>query len=402
MLSRRIQWIIAAVLLVGLLAYYGSELEGDDEEQPELAAASESAPTPAAPGQQAPPRPAAAKAPPQLDTRELVAVEVHDDGSVAERLQIPAGWQMVGGIQWNDKTGCPGLMMQRSWTAIAPDSLTSVGVLPGFNWQLTGTQIPTSPCPVAPFRTVRELLQATAQQLHPDGQVLDYEDLTAQARAQAAAAPAARAGQPAPALDAGRLLVGYRQDGIEMRETLTASMSTSTMQGNVASLVSSIVTHRAPAGRFDPALAARILGTSQADAQWMARFQQRSQRNMERFFSQQRQQIDQWHQRQMAMINARGMAERHAIRMRTNQEVAGIYSSIAASSSATSDRMHSRTLEGIGEYNTYSGVGGTAVQSSIHGGSRVFQNTTDPGRAFSTDAPYAAPPPGHVELERRR
>ena len=48
------------------------------------------------------------------------------------------------------------------------------------------------------------------------------------------------------------------------------------------------------------------------------------------------------------------------------------------------------------------GVGGTAVQSSIHGGARVFQDTNNPNNAYSTDQPYAQPPGGYVELERRR
>lgn len=399
MISRRTPWIISAVALAGLVACHGpgSEGEGEDRATADAPALQESA------GMAAPAAPAG---PPPLDTQQLVRVPIRDeDGSLVHEAAIPVGWQLVGGVRWNDATGCPGLMMQRTWTAIGPDSLSSIALMPGFTWQHAGTQIPTSACPVAPFKTLRQFLQASIQQLYPQGQELDYSDASASYAAQMRALSANQppTGQPPAAHEAGRMLVGYRDaGGIEMRAILQATMDTTTVAGNVLSNVSNIAVLSAPAGRLDPALLDRVLaGGGTPDPQWLARFQQRMQRNMQRYFSQQRQQIDQWHQRQMALINARGESDRHAIRMRTNQEVAGIYNAIAANSSATSDRMHSRTLEGIGEYNSYSGVGGSTVQSSIHGGSRVFQSQTDPGSAYSTNAPYGAGAPGHVELQRR-
>ena len=101
----------------------------------------------------------------------------------------------------------------------------------------------------------------------------------------------------------------------------------------------------------------------------------------------------------MAIINARGAADRAAIRMRSNQEVAGIYGAIAANTSATNDAIHRRTLEGVGEYNSYAGTDGSTVQSSIHGGARVFQDNANPNAAYSTNDPYHDPA-GATELER--
>ena len=403
MLSRRTQWIISAVGLVVLLAYYGwaddDEADGDAMDT----AAPLAVVSPPAAASRAP----AAAALPALDASRFTRAPVQDeDGSLAHEVAVPEGWQMVGGVRWNDATGCPGLMMLRTWTVIGPDSLTTIGVVPGYSWQHAGTQIPTSACPVAPFRTVREFLQASVQQMYPQGRELDYQDTSAQYQAQMQKLGLDQQqnnGRPPPAREAGKILVGYRDEGgVPMEAILEASMDTNTFRGNVLSTVSNILVHGAPQGRLNPRLVERVLAESGApDPQWVARFQQRMQRNMQRYFSQQSQQIDQWHQRQMALINARGMADRQAIRMRTNKEVAGIYSAIAASSSATSDRMHSRTLEGIGEYNTYSGVGGSTVQSSIHGGDRVFQSQSDPGSAYSTNAPYGAAAPGYVELQRR-
>lgn len=91
---------------------------------------------------------------------------------------------------------------------------------------------------------------------------------------------------------------------------------------------------------------------------------------------------------------ARGAADRVAVRMRTGQEVAGIRNAIAANTRATSDRMHAATVSGINEADNCAGVDGGSLQAGIHGGSRVFQDTGNPGNAYSTDAPYAQPPSG--------
>ena len=77
--------------------------------------------------------------------------------------------------------------------------------------------------------------------------------------------------------------------------------------------------------------------------------------------------------------------------MRTNQEVAGIYSAIAANTSATNDRIQGRTVDAINEVNSYAGSDGSVVKSSIHGGDRVFQSNSDPGETYSTDDPYHEP-----------
>ena len=122
---------------------------------------------------------------------------------------------------------------------------------------------------------------------------------------------------------------------------------------------------------------------------------------MQRWNDGQRNSINDWHNRQMAIINARGAADRHAIRMRTNSEVAGIYNAIASNNSTSSDKIHRQNMEAIGGYNTYAGVDGTTVRNSIHNGNQVFQDTNNPNNIYATDAAYPNPPSSHVELERK-
>ena len=242
-----------------------------------------------------------------------------------------------------------------------------------------------------------EAMRLTAAPGFPGARVLEYRELPEVERQMAQAAPANPQAQVRH--DAGRLLIGYGKDGVEMREMLTAAVSFSSMQGNVVAGTATIQALRAPEGRLDPELGQRVAASMRPNPQWMQAMRQRSMANLQRYSSAQSNSIGDWHNRQMAIINARGAADRAAIRMRSNQEVAGIYGAIAANTSATNDAIHRRTLEGVGEYNSYAGTDGSTVQSSIHGGARVFQDNANPNAAYSTNDPYHDPA-GATELER--
>ena len=348
---------------------------------------------------------ATAAMPPPLDTSRMQPAQIIDQNGfgqpmVAADVQIPAGWQAVGGVSWNDDTNCVANQLQLGWSAMAPDSLTAVEILPGFNWQVAGTEIQMNPCPAAPWRSTREFLEATVQRTRPGARVLGYERLADVEQRMAQSAQA----NPQAQLrhDAGRLLIGYAKDGVAMQELLSAAITFSSMQGNVVAGTATISSLRAPEGRLDRDLGKRIGDSMRANPQWMQAMQQRSMASLQRYDNAQRSSINDWHNRQMAIINARGAADRAAIRMRGNQEVAGIYSAIAANSSATSDRMHKQTMSGIQQVDNYAGTDGGTVQASIHGGDRVFQDTANPGNAYATDAPYAEAPAGYVELQREQ
>ncbi|WP_299347381.1 hypothetical protein [uncultured Pseudoxanthomonas sp.] len=341
--------------------------------------------------------------PPPPDTRRLRPAQIIDKTGagqpmVVADLQVPDGWDTVGGVTWNNQTSCVTNRFQMGWTTMAPDSLTAVELLPGFNWQVAGTQIQMNPCPVAPYRSTREFLQATVQRTRPGARVLDYQDQPDVASKAAAAAPAPMGGARIRH-DAGRLLIAYDKDGVEMREMLSATVTFSEMQGNVVAGTSMISSSRAPNGRLDMGLTERIGETVRVNPQWAQAITERGMAAVRQIGNDQRASINDWHNRQMAIINARGAADRHAIRMRTNQEVAGIYSSIAANTSATNDRIHARTVDTINGVNSYAGTDGSVVKSSIHGGDRVFQSNRDPNQAYNTNDPYHDPTDA-TELER--
>ena len=347
--------------------------------------------------------------PPALDTGTMQPAQIIDSNGfgqpmVAAELQIPAGWQAVGGVTWNDGTDCIGNQMQVSWSAIAPDSLTAVEILPGFNWQVAGTEMQMNPCPAAPYRSTREFLEATVQRTRPGARTLDYQDQPEISRQVAQAAQAAQANgqqrmQGQARTDAGRLLIAYTKDGVEMREVLSAVVSFTELQGNVVGGTATINSIRGPNNRLDMELGKRIGDSMRANPQWLEAKNQRSMASLQRSSNAQRSSINDWHNRQMSIINARGAADRAAIRMRGNQEVAGIYNAIAASNSASSDVIQRQTMDGINERNSYAGTDGSVVQSSIHGGDRVFQDNTNPANAYSTSDPYHDPS-NATELEQ--
>jgi len=337
--------------------------------------------------------------PPALDTRHMRTAEIRDtNGMVAAQVRIPADWQTAGGVTLDTSTPCASNMVKTSWATIGPDSLTVVELMPGFNWQVQGTQNPMSPCPVAPFRSVREFITATVRETRPGARILDFQKQPQLEQQAAQAANGRGAGQAQ--YDGGRMLIGYAKDGVEMREVLIAVLSLTNAGGSTMGSVGSMYSIRAPEGRLDMELPMRIAQSMQPNPAWMQMLQQQMATAVRSYHDDQSRRISDWHNRRMAMINAKGMADRQAIRMRANQDVANTYSAIAANTSATNDRMHATTMSGVRQVNNYAGVNGGVVENSIHNGSRVFQSTSNPDDAFSTDQPYAQPVGDYTELEQ--
>jgi hypothetical protein len=316
----------------------------------------------------------------------------------AATLEIPAGWQAEGGVSWQRADPCVSNQLRIAWVARAPDGSQAFEVMHPYSWQLQGRSVQMNPCPVLPYASARDFLQAVAQQRRPGARMLDYRELP-ELRAQAEA----QAPPPVPGMrrqiDAGELLVAYSAPnaGGEVQERFITSVTFTEVQGTVMGGAGVVYAQRRLGGVPDAALGARIVASMKPDAQWLAMMREAGQRAAEQHAGQQRQQIDRWHAGEMARINAQGMADRAAIRAQTARDVAGIQAQTHANTQATNDRMQRRTLEGIGEYDTYRDTSGNPVQSSIHGGSRVLQHPN--GSFSSTNDPYFQPP-GSVELKR--
>ncbi len=335
------------------------------------------------------------------DTSRLVPAQVMDEDGfgqpmVAANLLVPAGWRAAGGIGWNDAADCYSNQMRLAWAAVSPDSASVIEILPSYVWQVQGTEVPLDPCPVAPYRSVREFLEAVATQARPGARVLDYSEWPE--LAQKTRQQAQKYGKPVPKgferdYQAGRMLIGYQAEGVEMREVIAAAVGFSRVaaSGNTVASASRVAAYRAPEGALDLDLLDRVVDSIEEDPQWFAAAIERVQGNVDRFYSAQLKQIEAWHARRMAEINARGAAARAAVWAQATREIAAIRAQTHADTMSTSDRIHARTIDGIYERNAYTGIHGGTVYSSIHGGTRVFQDNSDPGQVFSTDDPYVDP-----------
>lgn len=312
---------------------------------------------------------------------------------VAAIVQIPAGWQPRGGVQWDRTTNCVGNQVRFEWLAASPDGAQAFEIMHGYHWQVQGTQIQMNPCPVNPFDSARAFLAAVVQQRRPGARILDYRSV-----------PSAAQTAPLPAgmrlrQDAGELLVAYQKDGVEYRESFKTQVNFTELQGNVMGGTSMVFAQRAPNGQLDFSLSTRISSSLKPNPHWMELAKQSTGAAGQRFSSAQSRAISNWHAGEMARINAKGAADRAAIRAQTSREIGQIHSDTNRSTQATNDAMHRRSLEATDEYNTYSGQGGEPVRSSIHGGERVLQH---PGGGYSsTNDPYYNPA-GSRELERVR
>ncbi|HNT40268.1 MAG TPA: hypothetical protein PKO45_14220 [Rubrivivax sp.] len=331
-------------------------------------------------------------------TQQVAIVDAQGFGQPmdAATLEIPAGWQVQGGVSWQRGDPCVGNHLRIAWTAAAPDGSEAFEVMHPFTWQVQGRSVQMNPCPVLPFASNRDFLMAVVQQRRTGARVLDYRDradLAAQAEAQAP--PLAQGMQRK--IDAGELLVAYAAPGGEVQERFSTSVTFTAIQGTVMGGSGIVYAQRRLGGPPDAELGARIVASMKPNAQWLALMRDTGLRAEQQYSSNQRRQIDQWHAREMARINAQGAADRAAIRAQTQSELAAIQAQTYANTQATNDRMQRRSMEGIGEYNTYRDTGGNAVRSSIHGGSRVLQHGE--GSYSSTNDPYLQPP-GSVELKR--
>jgi hypothetical protein len=135
----------------------------------------------------------------------------------------------------------------------------------------------------------------------------------------------------------------------------------------------------------------------QPNKQWFELAGQVARESINRISQEQSRGITRWHNDRMAAINLKGANDRSKIRMQTQQEVSQIYSQTWQSTQATNDRMHRRSLEAIGEYNTYKDPStNTPVRSTIHN-NHVWK--TGDGRYVSTNDPNFKPSNG-VELSR--
>jgi hypothetical protein len=305
---------------------------------------------------------AATRGPAPVQTIEIMDPAGFGQPMIAATVDIPGGWRAEGGAGWNRTTNCVTNQLQLAWRAMSRDGDEAVEILPGFNWQVQGTEVGMNPCPAAPFASTRDFLQAVVQQKRPGARVLQYRD-----RPDLASATTSAAGSAAQVRqEAGQILIAYAHDGRDFRETLSTTVTFSNLGGNVVAGTGMVFAHRAPSGALDFALGERIAASMRPNRQWLDMMNRSGSGAIRQYSELQHSAIEDWNNREMARINARGAAERAAISANTLRDVAAINAETHADTVATNDHIEAQNLEAIGEYSRYRGTDGGEVRSSIH------------------------------------
>lgn len=330
---------------------------------------------------------------------EMIDAQGFGQPMTAATLQVPRGWQTQGGIQWQRGDACVSNQMRIAWAATSPRADEAFEVMHPFAWQVQGRSIQMNPCPVLAIGSARDFLMAVVQQRRPGARVLNYRERPDIVAIASSKAPPLQGGMQRT-IEAGEVMIAYAAPGGgEVQERLWTSVTFTALQNSLMGNAGTVYAHRRLGGAPDPALSDRIVASMKTNPAWLAKVTEASQRFVQTHSDNQSRQIQQWHAGEMARINAKGAADRAAIRSQTQRDIANIQSQTWNNTQATNDRIQRRTLEGIGEYNTYSNTAGEPVRSSIHGGDRVLQHPN--GTYSSTSDPYYQPP-GSVELQRMR
>lgn len=269
---------------------------------------------------------------------------------VAYSIFIPVGWQSQGGIIWdqNNNGSCGRAPTRVEWTANAPDGVSYIQLLPEENW--SGNNLPNmgmqQQCPNITITTVKDYLQWFVQRERPGARILDYRDrpdLTKEAEAMNRS-ETTQFGQYSSWVQAGEVLIAYQYQGQDVRESIariiyfTHNKMAGVMPGEVREFLTLGVLPglavRAPHGQLDFNRTETIIRSLSAGPEWQALMNQ--------------------HYQKMRQINAKGAADRHAIRMDTIRTIGEINQQIYDSRNDSSDRMQTATVRSIRGVDLYS------------------------------------------------
>jgi len=271
---------------------------------------------------------------------------------VASTILAPVGWSTSGGVVWQQNTApCGERNPHTSWKAVSPDGMQAVEILAEEVWN--GDNFPIPPearggCPNVQIRDARSFVIDYALRHRPGARVLDYRDLPAnETRAvqdfiDRNSGPAAQ-GQNRSIFAGGKALLGYTQNGVEMRESIHVSFIVSpiAMEGGMGGQMQRAVTIgtllgyaiKAPAGSLNLKFAdlfARSIKANPAYAQLTADYNAR-----------------------MTGIVAGSVSDRTEITARTGEELRRIQSEYWDRKSASDDLGQNQVISGIRDANEY-------------------------------------------------
>lgn len=311
--------------------------------------------------------PAAAQNALRVQKAEVVDTQGFGQPMLAATAFVPAGWKVQGNTVWNVQQRCAHFVFVRL-QATAPDGSAAIELLPGHGWGNTNMGVPAGDCPPGQVSGPEEYLKNWVQQNRPGARWLEYRPRPDKSR------PPQESNNSGFMLqqrqEAGQALIGYTQDGRDMRETL--AVITLVTQSKFTGVGNSVMTQlqgqsmgvlawRAPNGSLDFRNFDVVWNSLQLAPEFKAKVDAMIREN-------------QATQAQIAQIQAETnretlaqIAKRGEIRRRTAQEIEAMRNQTYADTQATNDRMHRETTRTLREVNGYRDPrNGGVVELSSH------------------------------------
>ena len=205
---------------------------------------------------------------------------------VATTLMIPADWSYEGGIVWGGQGAPCGVNYNVTFEAKSPDGKSGVAIIPQETWYWSSMGANQQNCAYIKITSVQEYLQNIIVRARPGARILDFR------RRPDIEKEYAQINQQSDMyglhsrswIESGEALIGYQEDGVDMRETIVSAVMlfqyvSDSMNGvpgfqniNGASLPGFAM--RAPNGQLDFTLAEAIRKSPVNNPAWDAKIAQ--------------------------------------------------------------------------------------------------------------------------------
>lgn len=321
---------------------------------------------------------------------EIVDANGFERPLVAATVFVPADWQVEGGVFWSTQADpCGGGGYNFDWRAISPDGWSAIQIFPMERWQWNSWGAPDpAGCPSARITSARHYLEEVVRRFRPGARLLDFRrrpDIE-QELAQFNQTTPMPMGELRSWAEVGEALIGYQQNGVEMRETLTSAVvlsvtTTLPMAGMPAAefLQGSTLPGlavRAPNGELDFQMVELIRKSIQPGPEWSDRIAR--------------------HEARIAGIQIQGARDRSRITAETGEAIRQMQADSWRRYSESSDRLARERSEAIRGVETYDDpyIGGTVQLDNsydqawrLNDGTYVLSNdpSFDPYRVFGIE-----------------
>lgn len=295
----------------------------------------------------------------RVQRAEIIDRQGFDKPLVAYTMLVPAGWQHEGTVEWKLGAKCASAYNPRL-RATAPDGSGQIELLPGEGWAANNFGTQQDGCPHGTFGNPQAYLQAWVQRYRPGARWLDYR-----ARPDKSFA-GLQQGMPGGGFfktwtETGQALIGYHQNGREMRETLAVAINFAQSQfpgvspGQTMQSINGqsrgVLAWRALDGQLDFRQFDAVWQTLRRGEEWGARVSA-AENQMTQENARTQAQINQIH-RETSRETMREIAKRGQIAAQTRADIAEMQNRGYASRDATSDRMQRDTIKTFREVETY-------------------------------------------------